>query len=152
MKLQDLASSIVVYVGQDASVTEAARLMRARHTGCVVVVADAGRGPVDPVGILTDRDLVVEVLAQEVDLRSIAVKDVMTTNPVVATVDDGLFETLNRMRAQGIRRVPVIGADGQVVGLFSTDDALSVFASALSDIDALIVAEQRHERSARAGA
>ena len=149
MNLRDCASEVVVYIGQDASVTEAAKLMRTRHTGCLVVVEDGERGPVDPVGIVTDRDLVVEVLAQEVDLTAVAVKDVMSTSLVAADADDGLTDTLKRMREQGIRRVPVTSNGGQVVGVFSTDDAVSVLAAGLSDIDALIVAEQEHERSVR---
>ena len=149
MTVGAFCSRIVVFVGEDEDVVEAAKLMRSRHTGSVDVVRNADRGAYDPVGMLTDRDLVVEVLAQEVDAQSVRVKDVMSSEPVVAHEQDSLYDTLKRMRARGVRRVPVTTDDGQIVGVLSVDDAISLLASELNDIDALIVNEQEREREMR---
>ena len=94
MTVGAFCSRIVVFVGKDDNIVEAAKLMREHHTGSVVVVGDAQRGAIEPVGMITDRDLVVEVLAQEVDVNSVSVKDVMSSDPVTAGEDDSLSDTL----------------------------------------------------------
>ncbi len=151
MSVGAFCSRIAVFVGKDESVVEAAKLMREHHTGSVVVVDDAQRGAFKPVGMITDRDLVVEVLAEEVDVNSISVKDVMSQNPLVASERDSLSDTLGRMCARGVRRVPVIDDEGQIIGVLSIDDVLSLLASELNDIDSLILREQEREREMRVG-
>ena len=149
MSVGAFCSRIVVFVGQDDSVITAAKLMRERHTGSVVVVGDAKQGAFDPVGMITDRDLVIELLAEEVDVNSVSVKDVMSPDPVVAHEADSLSDTLKRMRAHGVRRVPVTNSEGQIVGVLSVDDVISLLASELNDIDSLILDEQERERGLR---
>lgn len=152
MSVGAFCTRIVVFLGQDESVVEAAKIMRERHTGSVVVVADARRGAFDPVGMITDRDIVVEVVAEEVDLNSVTVKDVMSANPIVVRETDSLSDTLKRMSARGVRRVPVIDAGGQIVGVLSVDDIISLLASELNDIDSVLLREQERERDLRPGA
>jgi CBS domain-containing protein len=123
--------------------------MREHHTGDVVVVENSQRGAFSPVGMLTDRDLVIEVLAEEVAVDSVSVKDVMSPDPVIAGEEDTLNDTLKRMRARGVRRVPVTDKEGQIVGVLSIDDIISVLASELNDIDSLILREQERERELR---
>ncbi len=149
MSVGAFCSRIAVFVGKDENIVEAAKLMREHHTGSVVVVDDARRGAFRPVGMITDRDLVVEVLAEEVDADSICVKDVMSQNPLVARENDSLSDTLGRMSARGVRRVPVIDDNDQIVGVLSVDDVLSLLASELNDIDSLIIHEQERERKLR---
>jgi CBS domain-containing protein len=149
MTVGAFCSRIVVFVGQDDSIVDAAKLMREHHTGSVVVVEDVQRGAVKPVGMITDRDLVVEVLAEEVEVDSVSVKDVMTSDPVVAQEGDSLSGTLKRMRARGVRRVPVVDGEEKIVGVLSVDDVISLLASELEDIDSLILREQKHERESR---
>ncbi len=149
MTVGAFCSRIVVFVGQDDSIVEAAKLMREHHTGSVVVVENAQHGAFEPVGMVTDRDLVVEVLAEEVDVDSVAVKDVMSPDPVIAGENDSLSDTLKRMRARGVRRVPVINTEGEIVGVLSVDDVISLLASELNDIDSLILHEQERERELR---
>jgi CBS domain-containing protein len=149
MTVGAFCSRIVVFVGQDDSVVDAAKLMRKHHTGSVVVVEDARCGAVRPVGMITDRDLVVEVLAEEVEVDSVSIKDVMTSDPVVVRENDGLSDTLKRMRARGVRRVPVVDSEENIVGVLSIDDVISLLASELEDIDSLILREQEHEREVR---
>jgi CBS domain-containing protein len=149
MTVGAFCSRIVVFVGQGDGIVEAAKLMREHHTGSVVVVEDAQRGAFKPVGMITDRDLVVEVLAEEVDVDSVSVKDVMSSDPVLARENDSLSDTLKRMRARGVRRVPVVNIEDQIVGVLSIDDVISLLASELEDIDSLILREQEQERELR---
>ena len=89
-------------------IEQAARLMRQHHVGTLVVVAETDR-PYHPVGLVTDRDLVLEVLAEGVAPADLTIGDIMHRDLLVAGVEDGLWETLHRMRARGVRRVPVSG-------------------------------------------
>ena len=105
----------VVIAGRDSTILEVARLMRQHHVGDVVIV-DAGDDKTEPIGILTDRDIVVELLAAEVSLDTVAVGDVMSFELVTAREQDSIWDTLQSMRAKGIRRVPVVnGAMGKGV-------------------------------------
>lgn len=150
MTVGAFCSRIVVFVGKDDGIVDAAKLMREHHTGSVVVVDDPQRGAVNPVGMITDRDLVVEVLAEEVDVNSVSVKDVMSSDPVVSRESDSLSDTLKRMRVRGVRRVPVVDIEDKIIGVLSIDDVISLLASELEDIDSLILREQEHERELRA--
>lgn len=150
MTVGAFCSPVVAYIDQNASVLDAARLMRSRHTGSLVVVADAAHGACNPVGIVTDRDLVVEVLAEDFRHDLVAVKDVMSQDLIVAAPSDALYDTVKRMRAKGVRRVPVTDGQHAVIGVLSVDDVLSVLAATLSEVDALIVQEQGYERATRA--
>src|SRR4030065_513698 len=85
--------------------------LRTHHVGDLVVVEEKA-GQRIPVGILTDRDLVIEILAKDVDMNAVTVGDVMSGELLTARASDGLYETLQRMRAKGVRRVPVVNAGG----------------------------------------
>ena len=148
MKIGEICSRVVVVAKSETSVSEVAKLMRTHHVGCVVV-ADEKPDGVRPIGIITDRDLVVEVLAQEVPLDAVALVDVMSHGPIVAREDDDLWETLQRMRDNGVRRSPVVNAQGLLVGLVSVDDMLDLLAEELNDLVKLINQEQKQERKAR---
>lgn len=138
----------VVVIGEDESVGEAARLMRAHHVGDVVVVRDRD-GKRVPTGIVTDRDLVVEVLAPELTSADLAVKDLVTAPLVVAHDRDGLMEVLGLMRRKGVRRIPVVRADGELAGILSVDDLLELLTEMLSDLSILVRREHDHEMQTR---
>ena len=125
----------------------AAHLMREKHVGYLVVsdVNPGGR----VVGVLTDRDIVVAVLAQEVDVRALKVGDVMTRDPLV--IDDGqsIEVVLRHMREAGVRRVPVVDRSGALTGVLSIDDVLERIAEQLINIAGSIRNEQRMERAVR---
>jgi CBS domain-containing protein len=138
----------VAIVDQDDSLKEAAEVMRAQHVGSVVVVQKA-RGGVKPVGILTDRDIVVEILASGVAMDAVAVKDVMSRDLLAAREDSDLFDVIERIRDKGVRRVPVVDGKGLLVGIASTDDLISLLAQTFSDLVSLIDRQQRRERKRR---
>lgn len=128
---------------------DAARRMRELHVGCLVVV-DGPAGEHRPIGILTDRDIVVGVLAQtDQKLHLLRVDDVMTQKVVVAREGEDLDEVLRRMRAKGIRRVPIVDSSGLLRGLLSFDDILEHVKEQIGALADLIGRERRREETAR---
>jgi len=138
----------VVTVSTTVSVIEAARLMRDRHVGCVVVTADAAGAGV-PLGILTDRDIVVAVLALNLDPEEVSVGDVMSPGPYTVSAGDARSDALEIMRAKGVRRLPVVDTEGHLVGIVSADDLLGLLADEVSSLARLVSREQRREREVR---
>ena len=138
----------VTTVTPNVSVIEAARLMRDRHVGCVIATADA---TVDgaPLGILTDRDIVVAVLALNLDPEEVSVGDVMSSEPYTVGAGDARSDALEIMRAKGVRRLPVVDTDGHLVGIVSADDLLGLVADEVSSLARLVSREQRREREVR---
>ena len=135
---------------RDFSLLDAAGLMRDNHVGCVVVVEENAQGVRRPVGILTDRDIVVGVLAQtDRQLHLVRVDDVMTVNPVIAKESDDLSDTLMTMRANGVRRVPVVSDNGALAGVLSFDDLLDYIEDEVRDLARLVTRERRRERRLR---
>jgi CBS domain-containing protein len=139
----------VVFTSRDTPIAAAARLMRQYHVGTVVIVDQMNGGKQMPVGIVTDRDLVVEVLATELDPKTNTDGDVMA--PELATVreTEGLAEAMEIMRRKGVRRLPVVGDDRQLMGIVSIDDLLEVLAEQLTDLTRIVSREQTREAQAR---
>ncbi len=138
----------VVITGRETSILETARLMRRHHVGDVIV-ADTRDGQRIPVGIVTDRDMVVELLAEEVDLDTVDIGDVMSFDLVVVKEDADLLDTVKQMRVKGVRRVPVVNDRGSLVGLLALDDLLELLAEQITDVVHLIRNEQESERHKR---
>lgn len=148
MNVRHLASRIVVTVAPEASLADAAAIMREQHVGALVVI----NGDKRPIGILTDRDIVVGVLADPAARRAdLAVKDVVTSEPIVALENEDSRDVLNRMRRHGIRRMPVVDHRGVVTGIFSLDDALRAIAEELESVALLLRAEGWREHARRRG-
>lgn len=135
----------VVIVTEGTSIREAADLMRTHSVGTLVVVKEESRGRV-PVGLLTDRDIVVELLAEGVDLESVCVGDVMSYELLAVPEQADLLETVKQMRSKGVRRVPVVGQDGTLAGILALDDLIEVLSEVLVDVSRLIAREQHRER------
>ena len=97
--------------------------MRRHHVGDLVVVEKEGE-EARAVGIITDRDIVIEVVAQKIDPDSLTVKDIMSTDPVRVTETASLLDTLELMKQRGVRRLQVVADSGGLQGLLSADDAI----------------------------
>jgi CBS domain-containing protein len=127
----------------------AAKLMREHHIGFLVVVPPAAEGEQEPLGVITDRDIVVSTLAIDVDPASVSVGDVMTCNPTVALLEDSIADALSQMRHRGVRRLPVVGDYGKLVGVVSLDDILRQRADEIGAAAAVIAKGQQRESRAR---
>ena len=144
----DLCTRIVTITDRDMSVVEAAQLMRDHHVGCLVVTDDSPHGRL-VVGLLTDRDIVTAVVAEEIDPMQIQVEAVMTREVVTAAETDSVSDLLDKMRRKGLRRLPVVTRAGVLVGLVTLDDLLTVMAEQLRAMALSIEAGQMRERKLR---
>lgn len=111
MRIGDVCTRNVVYCGARASSLEVAQIMRNSHVGDVVVV-EQSNGERVPIGIVTDRDLVIEVLAKEIDPADIRAGDLMSAELVTAGENETVYEVITRMRAKGVRRIPIVNEHG----------------------------------------
>ncbi|HEY6514725.1 MAG TPA: CBS domain-containing protein [Steroidobacteraceae bacterium] len=134
----------VVTVKPSDDLIAAAHAMREKHVGYLIVSEHAR-----VIGVLTDRDIVVGVLAQEVDARTLKVGDVMTRDPLLIEEDQSIEAVLCHMREAGVRRVPVVDRSGALSGVLSIDDVLERIAEDLLNIAGAIRNEQRMERAVR---
>lgn len=149
MKAGELCSREVITATREMTIAAAARLMRDRHVGSLVVVEDSGNRQ-EPVGIITDRDIVIEVIAENVGVDEVTVGDIMTYALLKVNVQDSIFETAQRMRARGVRRVPVIEATGELAGILALDDILELLSEELSLLTRVTSREAEQEKKKRA--
>ncbi|MCC8364653.1 CBS domain-containing protein [Lysobacter sp. A6] len=121
MRIAEICSRDVACIGTTASIRVAALDMRRHHVGCLVAIdcRDAER---IPRGIITDRDIAIEVTAMGIDPESVTVADVMARSPATCGENDKLFDAIDTMRVRGVRRLPVVGVRGQLVGIISAGD------------------------------
>lgn len=144
----DLCTRQVVVAPPSLSVDEAARVMRERHVGCIVVV-EQGDGGRLPIGILTDRDIVLAVVAKDADAKTLRIGDVMTAAVASVRETDTLYDVLSLMRSRGVRRVPVTGPHGVLAGILTLDDVLNALAGQLQALGMVVGRERRQEFSVR---
>lgn len=147
MKAGEFCNRDVVFIEKGASVAEAAAAMREHHVGSVVVV-DEAKGVRRPVGMLTDRDIVIEFVARDVSPDEVEAGDAVVPELVTVNEDTALYETIDVMLKHGVRRVPVVDGDGGLVGLFASDDALELLTEQLQQL-AWLVSKQRRQESKR---
>jgi CBS domain-containing protein len=148
MSIGDICNRDVVVIDKDASVQEAVRLMRQFHVGALVV-CDEREGRRVPLGLLTDRDIVVEVLGEGVEIGSVMVGDIMGAKLLTARESDELWETLQRMRQAGVRRLPVVDELGSLQGIVTMDDVVEWLADELAQLAKLVTREQAVEKTRR---
>ncbi len=149
MRVQDYCKQDVATIEEQASVSEAARLMREHHCGSLVMIKRDGRMQI-PTGMLTDRDLVVEVLAQGLDPRKVSVRDLVTDPLIQVTEQDSLEAGLELMRKHQIRRMPVVDVHGGLVGILTADDMITTLSDMLAHIADVTACQWEHEAERRA--
>ena len=136
MAIGELCSREVIVIYSKDSVADAARLMREHHVGSLVVIEreDGAEGGPRPVGMFTDRDVAVGVVALGLDPEKTLVEAVMRPGVAVLRESDGVGRAVALMRDQGVRRLPVTDASGRLVGLLAADDLLDLLAGEMSDL------------------
>jgi CBS domain-containing protein len=133
----EICSREVIFTGRDTTAKRAAQLMREHHVGSIVVV-DETNGRRVPAGIVTDRDIVVAVLALGLNADAIQVGDVMNRELLAVNENAGVAETIEFMRVKGVRRVPVTDAGGALGGIVAADDELSLLAEEMSALSTMV--------------
>ena len=126
----------VVAADPETTAADLASRMAEEDVGSIVITEDDR-----PVGIVTDRDLTVGVLAGGEDPTSVTAEEVMSEDLVTAELDAGIFEVLSRMEEREVRRVPAVDEDGKVVGIVSFDDFVALFARELEKLGSIAEAE-----------
>jgi CBS domain-containing protein len=148
MDIMSLCRRNIVTISPSDELLAAAQLMRVHHVGYLVVTEPVANETGErPVGVLTDRDIVVRVLARGADPRALRVGDVMTPEPQVVRGTNSLNDALRSMRQIGVRRMPVVGQRSQLIGVLSLDEILEEIAGKLSNVAASIHTEQRAEEA-----
>lgn len=148
MSVGEVCNREVVVIDAEASVLEAAHLMREFHVGDVVVV-EQRRGMRVPKGILTDRDIVLEIVAKEIDPATVSCGDAMSYDLRLVSESDDLLDAMEQMRSRGVRRLPVVDDDGALAGILAVDDLIELAAEQLTDLVALISRERQREERLR---
>lgn len=148
MSVGEFCNREVIVIEKQESVFDAAKLMRHQHVGDVVVIEKQGGHNV-PVGMLTDRDIVIEVIAEDVEPASVTIGDIMSQDLLTVGEQDDLLETIKLMRARGIRRMPVVDDEGGLVGILTVDDVLELITEQMSDLVVLVTRERLRESKTR---
>jgi CBS domain-containing protein len=150
MQVGTLCQRLVFTICQSDEISRAAQVMREKHVGYLVVVEpNPVRGIPRPVGVLTDRDIVVGVVAREVDPKTVRVGDIMTPNPVLAAEWESMQAALQKMRQFGVRRLPVVNGYRELVGILAIDDVLKVIAGDAEDVVSTVRSGRRMEGESR---
>ena len=148
MLVADVCNREVVIADPNLSVLEGAKLMRQHHVGTLVVVEPSDEGTT-PIGIVTDRDIVLKVLGEGLKVDDVPLGDVMSQTLHQINEGAGLYDAYTIMRSKGVRRLPVVGADNGLVGILSADDLIEIIAEQINELVALISREQVQERRLR---
>lgn len=148
MLLKDLCTLEAVCCTRDTSIRAVARLMQQQHTGDVIVLDDL----VDerrPAGMVTDRDIVLKVIARDLDAGKVTAGEVMASPLVVGSAREETAVALERMRSNGVRRLPVTDERGAILGIVTLDDLLREHAERAQALLEVVTREQTLERRGR---
>lgn len=148
MNVGEICSRVVVIAEIGTPVQQAAKRMRDHHIGALVVT-EGGAEARRPVGVVTDRDMVVQVVAADVDYRTLTVGDIMSERLSTIQETADLFEAVAQMRSGGVRRLVVVDANGQLLGIVAMDDLIPVLAEEMSALAQAIRVEQKRETQRR---
>lgn len=133
MSVGDICNRVVVSAAPEEPVSKLADMMRRYRVGDLIVTVSGNDGRV-PIGIVTDRDIVVKVLAQGLAPDEVTAADVMDESLLVAQESDDVSATLDAMRKAGVRRIPVVDQDGMLSGILTLDDLLMRFATGMTSL------------------
>ena len=150
MSLEGIYKTDPIVIDPKRSAREAAEIMRDYHVGSLIVVS-GGAGDERVAGIFTDRDLTREVVAMNVSSEDVIVEDVMMKHPITVSEAQGVYETIRIMENNGIKRVPVVDEQGQLLGIVSADDLLKVLAQEMTDLTNIMDREVLREKLSSPG-
>lgn len=150
MLIKSACNSDVVRVSKNASIQEAAILMKNRNTGTVIVVNDAAND-LTPCGILTDRDIVMEIIADDVDINKLTVGDAMNSDLLVVEENEEIDTVIEKMVNKGVRRVPVVNSKHKLAGVVAVDDLVVLLSDELQDVARIIYNQVKSSKQVRVG-
>jgi CBS domain-containing protein len=145
MSVGEVCTREFVTVRRDEQLSTAARLMLDEHVGMALVVDDRGASPV-PIGVVTDRDIVRCLVRNGGSLEDVRVRDALTPEPLVLLEEDDVAQAIDRLRARGVRRAPVVDRHDVLIGVVSVDDLFAWLAGQLDHLARLVEAQPSLER------
>ena len=137
MNVDTFFTPSIVHVQRSTPLQEAAVIMRRHHVGALVVIDDATEFDQRPVGIVTDRDIVIKAVAEGLSAQRATVGDIMTQALATILRTDTLQQALELMRTRGVRRLAVAEADGALAGILSLDDVVDAFGAELAGLQGI---------------
>ena len=140
MSLERVCQKEVVTASPELTLLEAARLMRSKHVGSIVVV-DGNR----PVGILTDRDILIKAVAEEKDPKAVRIREAMTYDPAVVNINYDPLDATRLMREHGLRRLPVVDEHRHLLGILTLDDVLCELGKEIANLAETVHSELAKE-------
>lgn len=149
MPIRDYCNMNVICCEVDSNVAEVAALMRRHHVGDVIVIENNSEGMRLPLGIVTDRDILVESISLDIEAKLFTAGDMMTAPLITVQEDASLFDAIRLMRNKKIRRLPVLTQAGTLFGIVTADDVINLLSTELSLIAAAMVEQPGREESLR---
>lgn len=128
--LRNIIETQLVTCDVDTEIPIIAKLMEKESVGSVLV-CDADR---KPVGLITDRDIVIRCISEDKDPKSCQASDVMTQSLECAKATDGIFDVISLMKKAKVRRIPVVDENGIAIGIISHGDLISLLGRELHDL------------------
>lgn len=147
-RLKDFATDTVVVADPETTALAAAKLMRKHHVGALVVVD--GLESNRPIGIVTDRDLVLALMAEGLDPEVFTAGDIMSTDLVTANAGLDAMNAVQLMRANRLRRIVIVDDDGRLAGIVSMEDLLELLTRELAALAAGVIGSRDREFEQRA--
>ena len=141
MDIGTICSRETIIADQKQTVLEGALLMQRYNVGSLLVVQNDQKGN-KPVGIVTDRDIVLKVVSPELDVTEVKMEDIMSSKLLIANETDDVYDTLVKMRGKVVRRIPVVDNEGYLKGILTIDDILEFFSKEIGEIVRLFRKEQ----------
>lgn len=148
MPINECCNLDIVCCEADTPIPQVAALMRTNHVGAVIVIEEQD-GKRVPVGIVTDRDIVIQTIAQDVDANTFTAGDLMSAPLALVREDEGVVEALRMMRVHRVRRLPVITELGSLFGVVTADDLINLLATELTMLTDTIVDQFAREARVR---
>lgn len=136
MKIVDLCNKNTVTIEQNKNLYDVACLMEENNVGCIVVTKDNSED-FKPVGIITDRDLVVKVMANNKDYKETKVAEIMSKDLLILEGHTGIQEAIEEMNKKGVRRAPIL-KDKKLCGVVAVDDLIELIADELNSLSDLV--------------
>lgn len=148
MAIGEICTRDVIIAFKEDSIIDIAKLMRKYHVGDIVIV-DSQNNQKHPIGIITDRDIVLELIAREVDISQVTAGDIMSVDLLIVNEQENLNSVLDQMRVKGVRRIPVTNDRNELIGIVTENDIIEVISEQLSGLVALVEKGGHHEHITR---
>ncbi|MFG1483165.1 CBS domain-containing protein [Halobacteriovorax sp. HFRX-2_2] len=145
MAIKDMIQKNTVIINSNATLKDAAKQMYEKHVGAIVVVDNVTGKKNTPIGILTDRDIAISFGKEGKIEPNSKVSEIMTQNVVLCTPKDSVVDTIKKMQANGVKRLPVVNGRDQIVGIISSDDIIQTIGNELYDLSQIVKLEIEKE-------